>query len=102
MQQVQIAGISWYKRENFDRLRAMFKDGHKLHDTYDEWLAAAESGRKELEKRGVRVICVDVDPNEFPAWCASQGLELNAAARNRFASERAYQFVMGEMGENVP
>jgi hypothetical protein len=93
--QVQIVGMSWYRPETFERLRAMFEDGHKLHKTYDEWLVAAENGRKSMEAKGVRVVCVDIDPEEFPKWCAENGLKLNAEARNRYGSFMAYKIATG-------
>jgi len=93
--QVQAVGMSWYKPENFARLRAMFEDGHKLHRTYDEWLTAAETNKKMLEANGTRVFCVDIDPDEFPKWCTAQGLKLDANARNTYASSVAYQMITG-------
>ena len=40
--ELQAIGIPWYKRENFNELVKLFDDGHKLHDTYPEWLASAQ------------------------------------------------------------
>lgn len=93
--QVQVVGMAWFKPENFTRLRAMFKDGHKLHRTYDEWLRAAEAGRKAQEVKGLRVVCVDIDPDDFPNWCAAKGMDLDANARMRYASEIAYKVLTG-------
>lgn len=93
--QVSIAGMAWYRPETFDRLRGMFEDGYKLHRTYPEWLAAADAGRKRIEAGGVRVVCVDIDPDEFPRWCKAKGLQLNAEARNQYASAIAYKVVTG-------
>lgn len=93
--QVQIIGMSWYKAENFDRLRAMFEDGEKLHRTYKEWLVAAETGRRSFEAKGIRVFCVDIDPDEFPKWCKANGLKLNAEARNKYGSHIAVQIATG-------
>lgn len=98
-QQPQIAGIPWYEPENFDRLRSMFEDGNKLHGTYEEWRVAAESSRKNLESRGVRVVCVNIDPDQFPVWCRDNRMNLNAEARNRFAASIAYKLVSAS-GQN--
>ncbi len=97
-QPISAIGMPWFRRETFDMLRAMFEDGHKLHRTYDEWLRAAEVGRKAQEVKGLRVMCVDLDPNDFPEWCKAQGLHLNAEARMRYASWRAYQVISSERG----
>lgn len=96
--QVQIVGMAWYRPETFDRLRAMFEDGEKLHRTYKEWLAAAETGRKSMEAKGVKVVCVDIDPDEFPKWCAANGMKLNAEARNKYGSMIAYKVAISSGG----
>jgi precorrin-6x reductase len=91
---ISAVGMVWYRREHFDQLRALCEDGDKLPRTYEEWLARAEQGRKFHEERGAWVICVHLDPEEFPAWCLAQGLHLNADARNRFAAEVAHAAVL--------
>jgi hypothetical protein len=87
--------MAWYKAENFNRLRAMFEDGNKLHRTYKEWLVAAETGRNRFESQGVRVICVDIDPDQFPEWCKANRMKLNAEARNKYSSLIAYKVATG-------
>lgn len=98
--QVEIVGMAWYRPETFTRLRAMFEDGDKLHRTYPEWLAAADSNRKTFEARGIRVVCVDIDPDQFPKWCKAQGLALNAEARTRFAAGVADKAAVGGPGSS--
>ena len=83
--------MAWYKRENYKRIRTICKDGNKLHDTYDEWLKAAEAGRKEMESQGAQVVCVDIDPVEFPKWCKNNNMKLNAAARSQYANIAVYK-----------
>ena len=94
--QVRVTGMAWYREDTFTRLRAMFEDGDKLHRTYKEWLVAAEAGRKSYESQGIRVICVDIDPDNFPEWCKANGMKLNAEARIKFANVRAYETVSGK------
>lgn len=93
--QIQAVGMAWYKRENFERLMAMFEDRYKLHRTFDEWLRDAENGRKAQEAKGVRVVCVDIDPDHFPAWCKARGLHIDAKARMDYASLIAYKTLTG-------
>jgi hypothetical protein len=93
---ISVFGMAWYRRETFGRLRKMFKDGHKLHRTYDEWLAAAEEGCKRLEAQGARVIRADIDPDQFPKWCRSKGLKLDAAARTEYANTVAHDAMLAE------
>jgi hypothetical protein len=93
--QIQVVGMVWYKRENYDCLKTIFEDGDVLHDTYDEWLKAAETGRLSMESKGTRVVCVDIDPIEFPEWCRKNSMKLNAAGRNHYANLEAYKAVTG-------
>ena len=90
---IQAVGMVWYKRENYDRLKTIFEDGSNLHDTYDGWLKAAEAGRLSMESKGARVICVDIDPVDFPEWCKNNDMKLNAAARNRYANLAVYNAI---------
>ena len=91
--ELQAIGIHWYKRENFNELVKLFDDGHKLHDTYPEWLASANSLRREIESKGIRVVCVDIDPESFSSWCKSEGRRLDADARSEYASMVAYRTI---------
>lgn len=87
--QVQVVGIAWYRREHYSALLLMFEDGDKLPGSYDEWLRRAEGTRKGLEAKGVRVVRAYIDPDEFPRWCRSKGLNVDADARMAFSSEIA-------------
>ena len=93
--QVQVVGMAWYKPENFERLRSIFDDGHKLHNTYSEWLFDAEKTRNSIEMQGIRVICVDIDPDEFPKWCRANGKNIDAKARVDFANIAARKVATG-------
>lgn len=81
-----VVGMVWYQRENFAHLRTMFEDGNNLPENYDKWLAAAERGRQSQEAQGHRVICVNIDPDDFSAWCRMHGLKLDAKARVKYAN----------------
>jgi len=40
--QVQAVGISWYRAEDYDRLKRIFSDGAKLPATFEEWHVKAQ------------------------------------------------------------
>lgn len=89
--------MAWYKRENFIKLRAMFDDGDTLHGTYDEWLAAANEGfNRFASRKDVRVFKIDIDPVEFPRWCAAKGLRMNSKARTEYCNFMVYQMVRNQ------
>jgi hypothetical protein len=85
--QIRAVGIPWYRPEDFAALRLLFADGHVLHDTHAEWLKAAEGLEKRIKAQGGIAERVYVYPNEFTAWCRTNGFDLNAQARTRFANE---------------
>lgn len=99
--QIKIVGMAWYRPDNYLRLRAMFEDGDKLHRTYSEWLAAAEAGQERFEAQVIRVFRVDIDLNDFPKWCVTKGLNLNAASRMQCANVVAYRLATGGIGDGV-
>ena len=86
---VDAIGVTWYRREDYERLKAMFKDGEKLPDTYEDWLAKAQVTVLTLAADRLRVERAYIDPETFPKWCEEKGLEMDADARTDFAAEFA-------------
>jgi hypothetical protein len=87
--QVSVTGIGWYRREDYDRLKAMFKDGSKLPDTFDSWLQSAQNLYDKLTGQGHVVVKADIDPDTFPEWCRTRGMEMDAKARMAYGNECA-------------
>ena len=86
---VDVIGVAWYRREDYERLKAMFKDGEKLPDTYEDWLSKAQITILTLAKDRLRVEKSYIDPETFPQWCVEKGLQMDADARTHFAAEFA-------------
>ena len=86
---IDVIGIAWYRTEDYERLKAMFKDGEKLPDTYEDWLAKAQITVLTLAKGPLLVEKSYIDPETFPQWCVEKGLEMDAGARTRYAAELA-------------
>lgn len=89
---MDVGGVSipWYREEDFDALRNLFTDGENLHDTYAEWLEAAESVEAEMQSQGVHTVRSIVEPGAFRDWCAGQQRQPDARARQIYASEMAH------------
>lgn len=85
-----VVGMPWYRKADYARLRASFADGARLHETYAEWSAAARETEAHLAAQGHRVVRVEVDPEEFVAWCSTRDVVPDAEARMRYANELAY------------
>lgn len=81
MKKICVVGMAWYKRENFAGLLALFEDRSNIHLSYQQWLKAAEAAVERHQREGRKVIKIDIDPVEFPYWCATEGLAPNAQAR---------------------
>ena len=86
---ISIAGVAWYRREDWLQIVAVMDDGDKLPATYEKWLYRAENTVKTFERQGVIVYRVEIDPGTFPAWCKSHGLNVDAKARMEFANVHA-------------
>jgi len=83
-----IAGIAWYRREEYGLLRTLASDADSMAATYDEWLAAGTKLIAELEKQGIVARKVDVEVRELAAWCERQGRPLDGAARSEFVTHK--------------
>lgn len=80
-----VIGVAWYRREQWELLRAMAADADSLEKTHEEWLAVAEKTLRKLRARGLELHKVDVDVTELAAWCQAQGRPLDGGARAEFA-----------------
>jgi len=90
-------GISWYKPEDYDRMKRMFKDGFRLPDTFEEWLDRAEKAAAQLTADGYVVIRAPLDPETFPKWCRDHGLEMTTETRSIYSGEYAANNYFGEV-----
>jgi hypothetical protein len=100
---VSAGGIAWYRnKEEYERLLTIFEDSHKLHPTYEGWLAAAEQGLKAMQHSNpaLKIVKVIIDPDEFPKWCAANGHKLDAEARIAYGNLMAYRSASGLSGRN--
>lgn len=86
---VSAVGMVWYSLEHFDEIKAMMKDGHKLHRTYTEWRLAAEQGERHMRRQGHFVVRAHLVPDVFREFCSRHGLDFDADGRNHFANRVA-------------
>jgi hypothetical protein len=86
---ISILGITWYREHEYDRMKAMFPDGDKLPDTYDDWRKKAQEMVEFMGSRGYVMVKAYLDPEAFPEWCRSKGFEMDGKARAQFGQEYA-------------
>ncbi|GJE14249.1 hypothetical protein [Methylobacterium longum] len=84
-------GLPWYALENYPALRTSLDDGEKLPPLYDTWRIATEQMEREVQRSGVEVVRVPIEPNAFAAWCSRNGGQSDGAARARYAAEMLAQ-----------
>jgi hypothetical protein len=63
--QVTVTGIAWFRREDYDRLKEMFKEGDKLAATFDRWLARAQGIYDRLTAEGNVVVKAEISRRRF-------------------------------------
>ena len=72
-------------------MRLLFKDGHKLPLTYEDWEQQVYEIIDQAKIQEIVVIKAYIDPKTFPNWCRARDLNIDAKARERFATEFARQ-----------
>jgi hypothetical protein len=80
-------GISWYKRDNYNRCLSIFDDASVMPDSFEEWLARAENVERQMNAEGLKVVRVYIDPDKFPVWCAENGYDrIDVHARRAYGN----------------
>jgi hypothetical protein len=82
----RIIGMPWYTREDHPRILKIMVDADELHDSFDEFLVAAELGERDLQRQGHTVVRAIIKPDDFLVRCREKGLQLDAYARSEFAA----------------
>jgi hypothetical protein len=83
-----VAGIAWYRPEQWERLREVSDDVADLEETYEAWLETAERIIREGHAAGVTIEKVDLDVEKALAWCNFHGLPMNTQSRSRYVSDK--------------
>lgn len=87
----KVVGLTWFRRDDWLKVKLTFEDADQLHNTYDEWLASVERLERTMKIKGVAIEWVTIDPDTFPDWCRARNLRLNGEARSQFAGDVARQ-----------
>ena len=79
-----IMGVSWYRPEQWERLREISADKATFDTTYEASLVESEKKIQDLEAQGIRPIKVEVDVEALLTWCTTQGLAVTPETRTKF------------------
>ena len=74
--------ITWYRREDWARWRAVCPD---FAADYDRWLERATAGFAQAQSSGYFPEKVLIDPDEFLEWSRSNGGKIDGNARSQYA-----------------
>jgi len=80
----KIYSIPYYKKEQYKLLRQVSSDKETFPESFDKMFADTELKYKQLKKKGLTVVRVNVDVNELHKWCVSQGLEIDPESRLKY------------------
>ena len=81
-----VAGIAWFRADQWQLLRSLSIDANELEKTYEEWVAIAEKAIEDLARQGVFARKVDVDVNDLQVWCSARKQPLDSSARAQYAA----------------
>jgi hypothetical protein len=81
-----VAGIAWFRANQWQLLRSLATDADDLEETHEEWVKIAEKTIEDLARQRVHTQKVDVDVNELQAWCSAQKRPLDSSARAAYAA----------------
>ena len=95
--QKKICSIPYYRKDQYDRLRKISIDKETFSISYDEMMTITKSKHKEMEKKGFKVVKIDVDIEELIEWCNSQNATLNPESRTRFALEKLKEMISNNL-----
>lgn len=83
-----VAGIAWFRSDQWQLLRSLASDPDILEQTHAEWESLAKKAIQDLAGEGVLARKVDVDVNDLRVWCIEQGRPMDGSARAAYAAAR--------------
>ncbi len=86
-------GIFWYKEEQYMEALRLFEDGHKLPDTYADFLEQAQGGLDRLRTQGANAVKVEADIHEVAAWCRANNHRLDGHGRTAYVNMRLAKMI---------
>ena len=84
-----VTALPWYRRSDYAALLKLFSDSDEMPATYDAWLDGAQRTEMQLQKAGVGVTRIWIQPAPFAAWCQERNISPDQWARLTFADEAA-------------
>lgn len=77
--------IVWYRQEDWARIKQEFDDGHKMHETWEEWRQATEHGIEYMARREKIMTPVELTTDEIADYCRREKLPNTSSTRTHLA-----------------
>ncbi|TXT29041.1 MAG: Uncharacterized protein FD131_2732 [Rhodocyclaceae bacterium] len=91
-----VIGVTWYTPETWAEVKATAVDPDCFEESFEKWKAMAVLARRNFQRSGVLALEYQIVPEEFFAWCVTNGQENNSTARGEYVSERLSAVHNGE------
>lgn len=82
------AGICWFDKNQWDRLKEVAEDRDRLEDTWEEWHSRSLDMIETFATRNIFIEKVPVDLEELILWCESKKKGVNSATRAEFVTQK--------------
>ena len=87
-------GVFWYRDEAaYLRFREIIEDKYKLVSPYEDWVIKAQKVIDDAAKKGLFLIKIKADPDEFINWCKINSCKPDHKARIAFAAMKASEII---------
>lgn len=80
-------GLVRYRPDEWNRWLETVGDRENWEETHAAWQRSAEAMAGRLQRAGLKVIWVDVTPDQMARWCESRGYKNDGEARSLYAAE---------------
>ena len=101
MEQAIFFGILWIEEGRYEAFRAACDDSEKLPHTHADFAKGFEKTKALVEGQGNIFVKVEVDVEEFLAWCRVNGRRPDAKGRLGFANVKAHDYAIAHMGRRA-
>jgi hypothetical protein len=77
-----------FRAADWPRWQATAADPERFAEPFEAWRAGAEAMARRLERAGLEVVWIDLDPDRIAAWCRSRGYANDNEKRFQYAAEQ--------------
>ena len=88
-----VMGIAWYKDETtYRKALAIFTDSENMPASFEDWQALVGRQRQLIKDTGKIAVRAEIDPELFPIWCASRGIDADSSGRIAFVNHVVLEY----------